>query len=104
MVKLRIASCEVPELLSEALVPGAPVVVMPTATVPMPVAPVAPVGPATPVGPVGPVAPVDPVGPVAPAGPVVVVNGEFRVHDAEAVGVALLGVNLRAMRSPTVND
>ena len=60
-------------IVTEACVPGAPVVTVPIAKVGVkPVGPVGPVGPATvlagPVGPVAPSNPCGPVGPVAPAG------------------------------------
>src|SRR5690349_8468295 len=52
IVKFSTAAEGVPELLTDAFVPAAPVDVVPTATVPAgPVAPVAPVGPAGPVEP-----------------------------------------------------
>ena len=60
IVKLNVAAEELPLLLTEALVPGLPVVVEPTAIVAA--APAAPVAPVLPVAPVAPVAPVSPLG------------------------------------------
>jgi hypothetical protein len=52
MVKLKTAALVEPELLTAALLPGDPVVVVPTVTVAaVPVAPVEPVAPAGPVAP-----------------------------------------------------
>jgi hypothetical protein len=65
MVKLKTAALAVPEFVTEADVPAAPVVVVPALTVAG--EPIAPLGPVAPTGPVGPAAPVAPVGPVAPA-------------------------------------
>ena len=49
MVKLKTAAEDVPELVTDALVPAAPVVVGPTATVAaVPVAPAGPVAPVLP--------------------------------------------------------
>ena len=60
IAKLNVAAEELPLLLTEALVPGLPVVVEPTAIVAA--APAAPVAPVLPVAPVAPVAPVSPLG------------------------------------------
>ena len=73
MTKSRTAVSAVPELLTSASLPGAPVVTVPTSTVaafpPAPSAPVGPVGPAGPDGPVGPAGPAGPPGPLGPLGP-----------------------------------
>ena len=57
MVKLRTAALDVPVLVTLALVPGKPVLVVPTDTVAaspgLPVAPVAPVSPLSPLSPFG---------------------------------------------------
>ena len=61
MVKLRTKFGLVPVILAAAVLPGAPVEIVPM--VKFGEAPVAPVGPVLPVGPVAPVGPVGPVGP-----------------------------------------
>src|ERR1022692_1554118 len=69
IVKLNVAALLLPEFITTAVVPGAPVTVLPTAIVAAaPLTPVAPCGPVAPVAPVGPVAPCTPVGPVVPCG------------------------------------
>ena len=61
MTKSKTASSEVPELVTDASVPGSPVV-----TLPMVMVAAAPVGPVSPVGPAGPSGPISPVAPVGP--------------------------------------
>jgi hypothetical protein len=62
-VKLKIAALDVPALVTLALVPAAPVVVVPAAIVAA-----VPVSPLSPFAPVAPVAPVEPVAPCIPCG------------------------------------
>ena len=74
IVKLSVTAPVVPSCVTEACVPGSPVVVVPTVIVAAsPAGPVSPAGPCSPVGPIspcGPVSPVGPVGPISPCGPV----------------------------------
>lgn len=66
-MKLNVAADVLPELVTDAVLPGAPVVVVPTVTVAAaPLVPAAPVAPCGPVGPTGP--PLGPIGPVGPCG------------------------------------
>ena len=58
-------------MVTIGVVPGAPIVVVPTVIVAGPAGPVGPVAPVAPVGPDAPVGPVGPAhGPVGPVGPV----------------------------------
>ena len=74
MVKLKTAAEDVPLFVTEAEVPAAPVVVVPTEMVAA-----VPVGPVAPVGPVGPGAPVGPVGPVGPTKAALAIVAFFRL-------------------------
>ena len=65
MTKSNIALFSSPLFVTEAALPGSPVVTVPTCSVAA-----VPVVPASPLGPVGPVGPVGPIGPVGPVGPV----------------------------------
>ena len=89
MTKSRTAASAVPELLTSASLPGAPVVTVPTSTAAaFPPAPSGPVGPVGPVGPIGPVGPDGPVGPVAPVGPIRPAGPVGPIEPAAPVGPA----------------
>src|SRR5271165_3307077 len=69
MTKLKTALLDVPEFVTAAWLPGAPVVVVPTVIVAtVPSVPLLPFCPGLPTGPCGPVAPVGPGGPDAGSG------------------------------------